>query len=412
MFKKSFYDWCKDTNHLFFLDRWDYDKNVVDPHNISYCDIKTDIYFLCENKKHPSQPHKLSNITDHKKIPKCSICCSFGEWCTENHRTDLLKRWDQDKNNISPFEISMSSTKKMYFKCPKGIHDSELKDLNNIRKQFKSGRCNKCESIGQFMLDKYGDNAIKSFWSDKNEIEPYDINKNSNKRIWIKCQNKKYHPDYDLSAVNFYKGRMCPYCNGKKVCFEDSLGHMYPQCINIWSTKNKTSPYQFMPLSNKQVLWECDNNIHTTYKRSICASVKSNFRCPNCSGLYKESILQEKVRKYIESKYIVNHEYQCNIIATNPYTNYKLPYDNEIVDLNLIIEVNGQQHYKENAYNFFKNKANTPNESLKYRKYLDQIKKDYALNNGYQYLEIPYWTDNKKQTWKSLIDKKIESMEK
>lgn len=190
MFQKSFYDWCKDTNHLFFLERWDYKKNYIDPHEISYCDMKTDIYFLCESNKHDSESHRLGNITRHNKIPKCSICCSFGEWCKENKRIDLLNRWDYEKNKITPYEISISSTKKMYFKCPKGIHDSELKDLNNIRKQYKSGICRKCESIGQFLIDKYGNYAINQYWSDKNKCDPFNVSRYSTKKYGLNVRIK------------------------------------------------------------------------------------------------------------------------------------------------------------------------------------------------------------------------------
>ena len=38
---------------------------------------------------------------------------------------------------------------------------------------------------------------------------------------------------------------------------------------------------------------------------------------------------------------------------------------------------------------------------------IDEFKKQFALNNGYFYLDIPYWTDNDNEDWKRLIDNKI-----
>ena len=102
----------------------------------------------------------------------------------------------------------------------------------------------------------------------------------------------------------------------------------------------------------------------------------------------------------------VNTEFNCSIIPINPDTGYKMPYDIEIVDYKLIIEVNGEQHY-----NIFKKNhpwldGLSPEEYLKKRKQYDRYKKNYALSCGYNYLEIPY-TALTNQNYISLIDNKI-----
>lgn len=407
MFKKSFYDWCKENNSEHLLDRWDYELNDVNPEDVSCSDLRK-IFFLCENGLHNSEAHRLYDIKRYAKIPGCSVCGSFGVWCEKNNRLDFLRRWDYEANKISPYEVSISSTKKMYFKCPRGIHDSELKDLNNMRKQYKSGICIQCDSIGQFLIDTYGENAIEKYWSEKNSSSPFFISKRTHSKIWIKCQDRDYHPDYDLSASNFFAGKRCPYCVSKRICKEDSLGFLYPKSLEVWNKKNKLTPYDYAPMSNKKMIWHCENGIHEDYARTICGSTERDFRCPKCSKERQESLLQEKVRTYLESIFKdVRHEHYCRIMATNPETNYPLPYDNEVVDLNLIIEVHGEQHYKVSAYTYFNSRQDTPEESLDYRKRLDKLKKDYAINKGYHFLEIPYWTDDKKETWKKIIDKKI-----
>lgn len=411
MFKKSFYDWCKENGFDSFLQRWDYDMNKEKPEDVSCSDIKKKYFFLCENGLHKSESHLLSDIKYCKKVPGCSVCQSFGIWCEKNNRFDFLKRWDYELNKISPYEISTSSKKKCYFKCPRGIHESELKDLNNMRKQYKSGICKQCDSVGQFLIDNYGCEAIEKFWSTKNICSAFDISKRSNSKIWIKCQSKDYHPDYEVTSANFLAGRRCPHCAGKKVCKEDSLAGIYPEALKVWSEKNKFSPYDFMPMSNKQAIWCCENGIHKDYSRTISDAQKRGFCCPQCVKLRTESILQEKVRLYLETLFDdVRHEYQCRIKAKNPKTNYPLPYDNEVVDIDLIIEVHGIQHYKANSFSYFKNHYNdnqSMEKAFKYRQYLDKIKKEYAISHGYHFLEIPYWTDDKKETYKKLIDNKI-----
>ena len=82
-----------------------------------------------------------------------------------------------------------------------------------------------------------------------------------------------------------------------------------------------------------------------------------------------------------------------------------MPFDNEILELKLIIEVHGRQHYFEESGIWF-----DENYDLQKRKLYDKYKKDYALSQGYFYLEIPYWTDDEEETWKKLIDDKIKEI--
>lgn len=402
---ESFYDWCQKTGNQSFLLRWDHEKNIVGPKEVYKTDHQ-DRYFKCANGIHESYPAKIRDIVHHGVIPKCPICNSFGYWCETHNRGDLLERWDYELNNESPYDVSMSSTKKRYFKCPKGIHRSEQKNLDNIRKQSGSSRCVQCDSFGQYYLDTFGERFFDEYWSEENTIDPMFVSRRSNKKVLIKCNNKEYHPDYEISCANFVGGKRCPYCAGKKVHKYDSLGYLYPQSIDKWV--ENTSPYEYLPSSNKKIYWNCSK--HGKYRRKICREVASDFICPKCYRETHESKLQHKVDVYISSIFNdVRHELNCTITPINPDTNYKLPFDNEIVDLRLIIEVHGEQHYKKNSF-FYRGDAKSIESQFKYRQYLDRLKKNYAISQGYQYLEIPYWTDDKKETWKMLIDRKINTI--
>lgn len=92
---------------------------------------------------------------------------------------------------------------------------------------------------------------------------------------------------------------------------------------------------------------------------------------------------------------------QKSFIAKNPLTGYPLPYDNEIVSLKLLIEVQGIQHYRDyrDSSQMDKNNGNT-------RKFRDEEKKKQAIENGYFYLEILFYAEYKDE-WKKLIDDKI-----
>jgi hypothetical protein len=156
-------------------------------------------------------------------------------------------------------------------------------------------------------------------------------------------------------------------------------------------------------MSNKLVYWKCDK--HGEYRRKICDMVNADFVCPKCRREEKESKLQKKVHEYLSSLgYTIKTEYNCSLIPINPNTNYPLPFDNEVVELKLIIEVNGEQHYKKSYYN------NYSEEELLKRQQIDKFKQEYAINHGYSFLIVPYWTNNKKESCKTIIDKKIDSI--
>ena len=97
--------------------------------------------------------------------------------------------------------------------------------------------------------------------------------------------------------------------------------------------------------------------------------------CPKCKASGPEQV----IISYLDSNNI-NYEFQksfkkCKFIK-------ELPFDFYIPCVNLLIEYQGEQHYKEMRFD---------GSNLTYRQKCDKIKKDFALNNGFNFLEIPYW---------------------
>ena len=110
---------------------------------------------------------------------------SFEQWCIDNKRQDVLDRWDYELNTCKPNEIGYSANKKYYFKCPRRIHDSELKNINSFASgQEGSIECKQCNSFAQYLIDTYGDNALEKYWDyEKNIFNPWEINYGSNNKI-------------------------------------------------------------------------------------------------------------------------------------------------------------------------------------------------------------------------------------
>lgn len=276
-------------------------------------------------------------------------------------------------------------------------------------------KVNKENSFAKWFIDKFGiddfNNVIIHEKNIKNGINIWEISKRSAVKLWFRCKDKYYH-EYELTADKYYKGNRCKYCGRTKYIHPlDSFGQYIIdnygiEFLNkIWSDKNENSPFEYTLGTEKKAHFNCCECGEYIGKSQIKNYIVSSKKCPKCRGAI--SSLHEKVIEYLnENNYSINTEHDCSIIPINPITNYPLPYDIEVIDYKLIIEVNGKQHYSLIGGKSKWLKNMTPEEYLKRRKERDEYKKAFAIANGFFYLEIPYWTE-KDENYKTLIQNKL-----
>lgn len=211
-----------------------------------------------------------------------NITKTFYDWCIENEHQEYLNLWDYNLNDKTPEQVSFATNNKFWFKCKELKHESYQKTLNNLVYERTKLSCPRCNSIGQYIINNYGEDFLNKIWSDKNKITSFEISQSSKKIIWLKCQENVTHPDYDLMTTNFKKSFNCPYCTGKRTCLTNSLGYKYPQVLDVWSELNEETPYEYTHGSSKKVWWKCEKSIHKDYQREINNSVIYDFRCHEC----------------------------------------------------------------------------------------------------------------------------------
>ena len=294
----------------------------------------------------------------------------------------------------------------------KGCADKLYKGENVRKTKLKNGK-----SFYDLCIERNRQDLLDRWDEELNGCSPEDISYSTSKKYWFKCNR---HPEHksELKNINSFangcEGSMdCKKCNSIAQYIIDNYSEEFLWII--WSYKNEISPFEVSIRSNKKVWWNCLNDKHESFKRSCDNSVRYEFRCPKCIEEKEESIIEEKVRLYLEELgYEVKTEYSCTIIPVNPKTSYLLPFDNEIVLENrkhLIIEVHGIQHYKLQGKNSkYLKKRKTPEECLHQRKLYDRYKRIKCTQAGYEYLEIPYTAFNKKDSYKKLIDNKIKEI--
>ena len=345
------------------------------------------------------------------KLSKSKLRISFYDWCYNNlpkEEADIIMlRWDYELNNCKPSEICYSTHKQYYFKCARSIHESELKNIHGfVAGQKGSIECNACNSFAQWGINNICEDFLEKYWDyEKNTVNPWEISYGSHKnKIYIICQEKYYHKSYDTRPYEFIQGNRCPYCSSRsgKVHLLDSLGTLYPKSLEVWSDKNKKSPFEYSPKSMQQVYWKCPEGKHKDYPRIISTSNQLDFRCPECSyskgeeaisnyfinkGFIKisQQEFNKLINKYDKIYYIPQKEFEGLLGLKNG----NLSYDFYLPKLNILIEYHGMQHEKY-CRGFHKSMKD-------FEKQLehDQRKCEYAQDHNINLLIIWYWDFDK-----------------
>lgn len=191
--------------------------------------------------------------------------------------TDLLQKWNYEKNTISPDQITTGSGKKVWWLCPKGHSYTD-----SVKHQASGRKCPVC--VGKQVLP--GINDLKSVhpelmseWDfEKNNVCPEAVSSGSNKKVWWLCPKGHSYPAQIISRT---RGRGCPVCAGKSVVSGvNDLASVSPELIKEWDCKkNIFLPSQVTAGSNKKIWWICRQG------HSWQATVKSRTAgsgCPIC----------------------------------------------------------------------------------------------------------------------------------
>lgn len=172
-----------------------------------------------------------------------------------------------------------------------GCHISEIRK-DKIIEYIRDGN-----SLADKMIEKYGEDALEKYWSNKNTINPYDISAKSHLTYaWFKCPNVKHHEEYKVSVEVFLSkeiGHECKRCSNKKALNTSNftLLDKYPQSWDVWSDKNPKLPDEYTPNSTTNVWWKCETGKHEDYRRKINASNIFNFKCPICVQIERVRLL-------------------------------------------------------------------------------------------------------------------------
>jgi very-short-patch-repair endonuclease len=323
------------------------------------------------------------------KNEECEEC--FGRSFASNERS---KCWNIEKNgDITQRDVFKSSHIKYWFECACG-HNFQM-GLDSITAGRWCQYCSNkllCENEDCEMCKEksFASNEEKAlYWSEKNIVRPRQVFKFANTKYLFDCDTCCHQFEMGLNSIT--AGQWCQYCSNKllcenedcEMCKEKSFASNEEKAL-YWSEKNIVQPRQVFKSSHtKKYFFDCEYGHQ--FQMNLGNITNNNQWCPFCVNK-TETKLYEKVLSFFPTIVKGFRVDWCKNQSTNRY----LPFDFVLEEQKVIIELDGQQHFKQ-VLNW-----SSPEEQL----INDKYKEKCANENGYfiiRILQLDVWND--KNDW-------------
>jgi len=267
----------------FLLSEWDYDLNKnIDSNKISEgSNVK--VNWKCKN----GHSYQMEPYYRTKQGLGCPVCRGLkvdSSNSLKNLRPEICREWDYNRNTILPECVPVNSNLKVWWKCSEG-HSWESIIYN--RTKSKGTSCPKCS--GRTTTDKtslfYLFPDLMKEWDPHNSESPELLRPGSHKKVWWKCSNNSNHKWETPVYLRTSKDKIgCPFCSGKYVLREESLGEVSKKLMLEWDYElNKgLDPFTLSPKSEKKVWWRCREDKNHYWRTSISHRTEGT-KCPYCT---------------------------------------------------------------------------------------------------------------------------------
>ncbi len=261
-------DNCLETANPPFLKEWS-SKNLKSPKDYT-SKSNQEAWWVCE------KGHEWKAVIYMRYKHSCPYCS--GRRATEEtslcNFPNLIKEWSS-KNNLDPKEVSAHSHKVVFWECEnKHIWEATVKSRHIAGCPYCSGRLateEKNISLNEDLMKE---------WSPKNKVDPKNITPSSHTPVWWVCENNHEWKQ----SPNGRKTKQCPFCSKQRPSKDYNLETERPEIAELWHPKNKITPRDVLPYSNKKVWWKC--SCGNEYIKEIS---KCDVKCPKCSRRVSKS---------------------------------------------------------------------------------------------------------------------------
>jgi very-short-patch-repair endonuclease len=245
--------------------------------------------------------------------------------------------------------------------CP--IHGVFEQNLNNHI--YKKYGCPDCGGTKKINTEEF----IKK--SKKIHNNKYDYSlveyKNMKTKVKIICP---IHGEFEQEPRHHLNNSGCQICNGG-VKYNNKIF-----IINAIKTHGNKYDYSLVDYKNNNTNIKIICPIHGVFEQNPNNHISKKYGCPICS----ESKGEKQIRLYLQEN---NVKYERQKKFKDCKYKYPLPFDFYLIEYDLCIEYDGEQHYK--SFDFFGG-----DKRLKIQQKKDKIKNDFCEKNNINLLRIKY----------------------
>ena len=214
------------------------------------------------------------------------------------------------------------------------------------------------------------------------------IDKYQNAKTPLRCKCKICNEEWMARPTNLLTNKTgCPLC-GYKSNSEKQLKSHKTFTKELAQTNNNIIPLEKYKGNHRKILCKC--NICDNEWQAIPSNLLKGEGCPRCRASHGEV----DVSNWLENnniKYETQKRFH-NLVGIKGRT---LPYDFYVPDYNCLIEYQGNFHDHTDRIQ--------SDEDFEQRKIHDKLKKEYAISNKYNFLEIWYY-DNIEEKLKEMFN--------
>jgi len=314
-----------------------------------------------------------SHITNKSGCPKCGFVSQL-----EKRKTGLKKFIKQskkihgDKFDYSKVEYINSRTNVTII-CK--IH-GEFYPRPGNHINSKSG-CPKCSIIKQHEKQK---KTLNEFITQSKEVhgDTYDYSNveyvDNKTNVKIIC---KLHGEFYPTPNGHLRGTGCPKCSIIKQHEKQkkTLNEFITQSKEVHGDTYDYSNVEYVDTkTNVKIICKLHGEFYPTPNNHLRGS-----GCPVCKSSKGEKEIIKLLKKY-KINYLTQYSFDDLKLKGKLRCDFYLP------EKNVVIEYNGEQHYKPNE--FYGGKK-----GFELTQKRDKLKKEYCLNNGIDFLEIKFSDD-------------------
>lgn len=332
-------------------------------------DSKLYIYYICpKHREHGVQKTSLESMR-RKKIG-CPYCIG------RNKTTESFKKELADKNsNIEVVGEYIDAHTNILCRCLIDAYEWSPTP-NDLLTGQGCPICGKLSCIKK--KTKTNEQFLYELSMITDTIVPLEQYKNSKEKMLVRCNICEY--EWQIEPDGLLQGRGCPEC--AKIESHNKQVKSNEQFLKELKMVNPMlTPLEPYYNDHTKILVRCENH---DYVWSVAPNkiLHRHTGCPKCS-LYSN---EEKIIDIFE-QYGYSAEPQKRF--SNCRDKYTLPFDVYVEELNLLIEYDGEGHYRPIPRGSMSKEEAEMNLSIIQKH--DAIKTKYCQDNNILLIRVPYW---------------------